>query len=207
MVENTLARCKSKTFAIILTLGYNYYRTVEVRRMKTLLWIAALMVICTVSFAQETIKGTPGIVDKQGKIYKKNHYKGVIPGIRDVPAVPSKQHPPKVDHPVVEWVGFQPFRDHSRVFIQILGSYTFTVTKKNKTLIEVAIPRATVATPNDARELVTERFPTMVKSVKIKRIEDPSGSYIAIDIYLKKDVGYLFHQEGKYVFVDVENRM
>ena len=178
-------------------------------KMRVKFLIAQIVVFTVVlsgtGIAQETVRGNPGVVDSKGKIYKVRHYKGVIPGVRDVPAVPSKEHPPKVDHPVVEWIGFQPFKDHSRVFIQVLGDYTFTVTKKSRNLIEVAIPRATVATKNDARELLTANFNTMVKSVKVRNMKDPTGPYVAIDIELKDDVGYLFHQEDKYIFVDIEN--
>ena len=175
--------------------------------MKRLLWVTVIVSMSLTGFAQEGRKGSPGFVDNKGKIYKANKYRGVIPGIRDVPAVPSKEHPPKAKNPIIEWVGFQPFKDHSRVFIQIIGPYTFSVTKKGTNLIEVAIPKAKIATPNDARELITDKFATMVKKITIKKKEDMVGPYVAVDIFLKQDVGYLFHQEGKYIFIDVETNL
>lgn len=163
---------------------------------------------CATAFAQEirTNKGaSTGMVDENGNVYVKHHYKGVIPGIKDVADIPSKQHPGKIDHPRVEWVGFQAFKDYSRVFVQVLGQFTFTVTKTGKHKIEITIPGATVDTPNDARELVTFKFPTKVNLIKTSEVKTDSGSSVVIDIMLAKDVGYLFRQEGKYIFVDVEN--
>ena len=149
--------------------------------------------------------GTVNVVDEQGKLYIKRHYKGVVPGIKDVSDVPSKKNPPKTNHPVVEWVGFQPFKDYSRVFVQINGQFSFTVTKTDKQTIQILIPNATVATRNDARELVTFKFPSQVNMIKTIVKSDNSGRTVLIRIFLKKDVGYLFRQDGKYIFVDVEN--
>ena len=177
--------------------------------MKTLMMIMVLGLGVYAWAQQDGVPAKKGstvnLVDEQGKVYVKRHYKGVVPGIKDVSDVPSKQHPAKVDHPVVEWVGFQPFKDYSRVFVQVLGKFVFTVTKADKQKIEITIPRATVDTPNDARELVTFKFPTQVNMIKTSVIQDDSGSSVVVRILLKKDVGYLFRQEGKYIFVDVEN--
>lgn len=166
-----------------------------------------IMFLSLTGFAQEarTSKGTTSNIDENGRIHTKQHYKGVVPGINDVPAVPSKMKHKKITRPLVEWVGFQAFKDYSRVFVQVLGNFTFTVTKTDKLKIDITIPNAKVDTPNDARELVTFKFPTKVNMIKTSEVNTDSGTSVVIHIMLKKDVGYLFRQEGKYIFVDVEN--
>jgi len=180
---------------------------IDIMMKKTL--FMAVIFFCAAGFAQETPgaggASSRGMVDKNGKAYTKDHYKGVTPGIKDVADVPSKKKHGKIDNPRVEWVGFQAFRDYSRVFVQVLGTFTFTVTKTDQHKIEITIPSANIDTPNDARELVTFKFPTKVNLIKTREVKTDSGSSVVIDILLSKNVGYLFRQEGKYIFVDVEN--
>ncbi len=174
--------------------------------MMKLAVVSIMTIFCVQGFAQQKKTTTGGgVVDENGTVYVKQHYKGVIPGIRDVPDVPSKKHPKKVDHPVVEWIGFQPYKDYSRVFVQMLGQFTFVVNKTTDKEIDITIPGATLDTRNDARELVTFRFDTQVNLVKTTLVKTDAGKSVVIKILLKKNVGYLFRQSGKYIFVDVEN--
>lgn len=142
------------------------------------------------------------VADEAGQVYLSRGYKGVVPGVRDEPAVPSKVKgaesaaPPA---PVLQWVGFQPFATYSRVFLQVIGNYSYTVTKPNPLAIEVTLPGARAATPNDQRHLVTREFPTTVDQILIEE----QGGTTVIRIVLKAPTGYLYRQEGPYLFVDV----
>lgn len=142
------------------------------------------------------------VADEAGQVYLSRGYKGVVPGVRDEPAVPSKvkgPESPAPQAPVLQWVGFQPFATYSRVFLQVVGRYSYTVTKPDPGVIEVALPGARAATPNDERHLVTREFPTAVDRVLI---EERDGTTV-IRIVLKAPTGYLYRQEGPYLFVDV----
>jgi hypothetical protein len=145
------------------------------------------------------------VADEGGQIYVTRGYKGVVPGVRDESAVPSKAPPKELTDapPVVEWVGFQPFATYSRVFVQVQGRYAFMVTKPQPNLIEVRVPDSTIASANDLRHLVTRLFPTAIDQIHIVAPHDGVAA-VVVRIFLKKPVGYLYRSEGKYVFVDVE---
>lgn len=141
--------------------------------------------------------------DEAGQIYVTRGYKGVVPGVRDEPAVPSKLKTKEVDTVVVQWVGFQPFTTYSRVFIQVEGRYAFTVTKPKPLEIEVRIPDAVVSSSNDLRHLVTRAFPTAVDRVLIEAPHEGLDA-VVVRIVLKRPVAYLYRSEGKYIFIDLE---
>ena len=142
--------------------------------------------------------------DDAQEIYVVRNYKGVVPNVRDEPKIGGKfaKHSQGAP-PVVQWVGFQPFRTYSRVFIRVGGDFEFSVTKERSDLIVVTIENAVVETPNDARFLITEAFPTFVRKVTVEQVE---GQGVKVSVYLKKPVGFLYRREGSYIFLDVEYR-
>lgn len=159
---------------------------------------------------------TPGegqvfTVDEDGKLYTRRGYKGVVPGVRDeTDAAAQKANQPSTVEgtpTVVSWVGFQPFEAYSRVFVQVAGPMDFSVTRPTPTLIEISVPGATVSTPNDLRELVTRWFPTAIDRIEVAW-KAPTGLVerggVVVSIHLKNTVGYLYRQDGNYIFVDVE---
>lgn len=146
------------------------------------------------------------VADEAGEIYTTRGYKGVVPGIRDQSAVPAKSpetQVPSDSRAIVDWVGFQPFPTYSRVFIQVSGAFTFAVTRPAQDRIEVRIPAADVSTSNDLHELVTRNFPTAVDRVVVGTSQKDEGAVI-VTVFLKAPVGYLYRQDGGYIFIDVE---
>jgi len=146
------------------------------------------------------------VADEAGEIYTTRGYKGVVPGIRDQSDVPSKktEGTQATDaRAIVEWVGFQPFTTYSRVFVQVSGAYTFAVTRPAQDRIEVRVHAADVSSVNDMHELLTRNFPTAVDKVTVETSPDDGGS-VVITVFLKASVGYLYRQDGAYIFVDVE---
>ncbi len=142
------------------------------------------------------------VADEAGQVYVSRGYKGVVPGVRDEPPVSPKATgpgPAGAEAPLLRWVGFQPFATYSRVFLQVAGRFSYTVTKPEPRIIEVALPGVRAATPNDERHLVTREFPTAVDRILI---EERNGQTV-IRIVLKAPAGYLYRQEGIYLFVDI----
>lgn len=142
------------------------------------------------------------VADEAGQVYLSRGYKGVVPGVRDEPAVPSKVKvaaSQTTDPPILQWVGFQPFATYSRVFLQLTGQFTFSVLKPRPNVIEVTLPGTRVATPNDERHLVTREFPTTVDRILIEEKDKAT----VIRIVLKAPAAYLYRQEGQYLFVDI----
>jgi hypothetical protein len=145
------------------------------------------------------------VADEGGQIYTARGYRGVVPGVRDQSDVVAKRPENEAfaaTRAIVEWIGFQPFPTYSRVFIQVSGRFTFAVTRPRPDRIEVRVPGADMSTPNDSRRLITRDFPTSVELVEID--EDKTDGAIVVAITLKRPVGYLYRQEGRYVFVDIE---
>lgn len=139
--------------------------------------------------------------DEGLEIYMARDYRGVVPNVRDNPKIPGKLHPVKDGQAaLLQWVGFQPFKTYSRVFIKVAGDFEFSLSKERADLISVWIAGARVETPNDRRFLITKAFPTFVRKVVVR--EEDQG--VRVLIYLKKPVGYLYRRDGSYIFVDVE---
>jgi hypothetical protein len=182
--------------------------------MKRISYILAILGFLPQTFAQEATKkettkggteikieeGKTNIADEGGNIYVERGYKGIVPGLRDKPLVESKAKQAGGDGgPVLEWVGFQPFEQYSRVFLKVSGKFTFTVAKPKPDKIVVTIPSCKVQTPNDERFLITRAFPTQVDSI----FTHPSEEGTTVEIVLKKNTTYLYKQEGEYVFIDI----
>jgi hypothetical protein len=180
--------------------------------MEKISYIVAILGFFPQAFAQETGKKEepkaevtteetkPNIADEGGKIYVERGYKGIVPGLQDKPKVESKAKQAGGDGgPVLEWVGFQPFEQYSRVFLKVSGKFTFTVAKPNPNKIVVSIPSCKVQTPNDERFLITKAFPSQVDSIFTRQSQDGT----TVEIYLKKNTTYLYKQEGEYIFVDI----
>lgn len=146
------------------------------------------------------------VADEAGEIYTSRGYKGVVPGIRDESDVAAKKQDAPVlpdARPVVEWVGFQPFPSYSRVFIQVTGNFTFAATRPDANRIEVRVFGADVSTTNDLHELITRNFPTAVDRVTVSTSTADQGS-VVVNVHLKAAVGYLYRQDGPYIFIDIE---
>lgn len=146
------------------------------------------------------------VADEAGQIYVSRGYQGVVPGVRDSSAVPSKTikpGEPRSVRPVLEWVGFQPFSTYSRVFLQLRGDFRFTVTKPKPERIVIKLAGTDISSTNDQRFLNTREFPTTIDRITIEQSGIEVDSHTVVSIFLKKPVGYLYRQEGDYIFIDV----
>jgi CYTH domain-containing protein len=145
---------------------------------------------------------TPYFVDEEGKIYRDRQYRGVVPGIKNIPDIELKKAKPSKD--TIMWIGFQPFKLFSRVFVQLYGKPAFLIKKDGEKKIAVEFPETDINLTNDAREIITSEFSTSVEkiTVKIKKVKKESKAVVTI--FLKKPSGYLYKQDGEYIFVDIE---
>lgn len=145
---------------------------------------------------------TSHFVDEEGNIYKNRRYLGVVPGIRDVSEIDSKKVKPAKD--TIMWVGFQPFKLFSRVFIQISGKPAFLIKKEGEKKIIIEFVNTDINLSNDAREIITSEFATSIETIitKVKKSKKEIKTFVTI--ILKKSAGYLYKQEGDYLFIDVE---
>ncbi|MBM4387231.1 MAG: hypothetical protein FJ088_05795 [Deltaproteobacteria bacterium] len=142
------------------------------------------------------------IVDDSGTIYLERGYKGIVPGIRNDSAIKEKEEFRKENS--IEWIGFQPMKTFSRVFIKINGSPKYVIHKENPSLIIIEFTDAVIPMSNEKRDIITSAFPTSVEKITVKETEEKKEKKILFNIYLKKPAGYLYREEGGYLFVDVE---
>jgi hypothetical protein len=145
-------------------------------------------------------------VDDQNKIYQDRPYQGIVPQLRDTSAATARyvvtpQAARQGQAIRVLWIGFQQKQFFSRVFIQTdRAPAVYTVYKTAPRRIVIDFPGGSVATSNNVRPIVTEKFDGPVAGIKATR--NKKGASIAIE--LKRDAGYLYRQEGNYIYVDVE---
>jgi hypothetical protein len=137
-------------------------------------------------------------VDEAGKIYKEMRYHGIIPAVRDEFKHRKRK---RKGHAHVSWVGFQQKQFYSRVFVQTDQLRRFTITKPDPLHVKMIIYSAKVHRKNDGiRPIVTRQFKSAVEKIKTRR----RGRNIEVTITLSKPVGYLYKQQGNYIFIDVE---
>ena len=141
------------------------------------------------------------VVDDGGDIYRKRRYQGVIPHLRDRlrDKRTSKVH--KRGKMEITWVGFQQMALSSRVFVQTDRMPTYTIFKPDPLHIVVEFPTARFRTRQERRVVHTHEFNTRVDRIEAKRTR---GHGVHVIITLKEPTGYLYKQEGDYVFIDVE---
>lgn len=137
-------------------------------------------------------------VDDEGLLYRQRYYQGIIPSIRDYMGT----KPPKKDtkHTNITWIGFQQKELYSRIFIQTNRPSHFTLSKPNATTIIVSFDNTRIPRSNERRPLITGAFQTRVLDIRphVRR------GRAEIEIRLMADAGYLYKQNGSYVFIDIE---
>lgn len=144
------------------------------------------------------------VVDEDGEIYERRHYGGIIPEVRDRFVAGLKAGKPGGKAPAIIWVGFQQRSLFSRVFIQTDRVTAYTIHKPDPLHIQVDFPGASVPVDNDKRRLDTSRFESSVQEVVARVIKGKGGRTARVIITLDSPTGYLYKQEGNYVFIDIE---
>ena len=143
-------------------------------------------------------------VDVEGHIYQRRTYQGVVPRMNDKAAFSDqvKKRVQAQSGTKIMWIGFQQMLAASRVFIQTDRVVKYSLYKPNPKTIIVEFPRAQVPLKNNQRELMTGNFNTPVEMVRI--VENKKTRQTRIVINLKRPVGYIYRQDGPYVYVDIE---
>lgn len=141
------------------------------------------------------------VVDEAGTIYRRRFYGGVIPNVRDSlrDKKTSKVH--RRGPLEITWVGFQQKALFSRVFVQTDRLPTYTIFKPDPLHIVVEFPTARLRTIQEDRVILTHEFNTKVDQIDARPVR---GRGVHVVITLKEPMGYLYKQEGDYVFIDVE---
>ncbi len=145
---------------------------------------------------------TETVVDDAGRIYGERQYSGVVPTLRD--SLRDKKTA-KVHHRgalQLTWIGFQQKALFSRIFLQADRMPTYSIFKPDPLHIIVELPGARLRTAQEGRAVPTHEFNSKVDHVAARVL--PKGAGVQVIITLKEPVGYLYKQDGNYVYVDVE---
>ena len=131
-------------------------------------------------------------------------YRGVIPTIQDsLPHIERYQERVRAGSATnaVTWIGFQPFDQSTRIFVQTGGSAQYTVqTSPDNMTITVQIQDTRLSLSNFGREIDTSWFERPVTSIQAQR----AGSGVDIVVALREAAEYTVTQSGEYLFIDFE---
>lgn len=144
------------------------------------------------------------IVDESGSIYKKRRYGGIIPQIRDQFSGGIKSSKRKWPRPTVTWVGFQQHSLFSRVFVQRDRQTSYTIYKPDPQHIYIDIPDGAIPIENDRRELLTNHFEGAVTSIAARSVKTKAFKGARVIVKLKRAAGFLYKDDGNYIFIDIE---
>ena len=87
------------------------------------------------------------------------------------------------------WLGFQQFREGSRVFIRTTEPAQFTIDTSRPNMVVVILANTRVPIRNNRRPLDTSHFDSPIRYIYPKVIEGASPS-VRIEIYLRQKVPF-----------------
>ena len=121
-------------------------------------------------------------------------YLGVRPGLTNF--APGKRPKPKPGQQVITWVGFQARGDRAKVFVQTNGTPIYEVANSDPSQVVLDFPSATLHTRNDARELDTAFFPTVVRRVRQRQV---GRQLVRVMITLREPARYRIKKENNFL--------
>jgi hypothetical protein len=148
-------------------------------------------------------------IDEDFRLYKVRTYQGVVPGRDSDREIALDEPEAQSGKTVVERVGFEQRELFSRVFILADRSISpwvydnFVQAQADPSIpyqVYVELARASMATYNDMRPLITRSFNTPIMQVEANQTKEG----IRVVLTLKREARYLPVQVGKVLYVDVE---
>jgi hypothetical protein len=121
-------------------------------------------------------------------------YLGVRPGLTNF--APGKRPKSKPGQQVITWVGFQARGDRAKVFVQTNGTPIYEVANSDPNQVVLDFPSATLHTRNDARELDTAFFPTVVRRVRQRQV---GRQLVRVVITLREPARYRIKKENNFL--------
>ena len=103
----------------------------------------------------------------------------------------------------VNWIGFQQFREASRIFIKTTEPVKYRIESVKADLIVLVIENARIPLANNRRPLDTHFFDSPIVAIVPKVIEDASPS-VNIEIYLRRPVPFKEIQNDTFLALDFQ---
>ena len=89
----------------------------------------------------------------------------------------------------INWIGFQQFREASRVFVRTTEPVKYTIDNSRPNMVVLILENTRVPLRNNRRAIDTSFFDSPVRYIIPKVIEGPSAS-VRIEIYLRDKVPF-----------------
>ena len=103
----------------------------------------------------------------------------------------------------MNWVGFQQFKEASRVFIRTTESVKYRVDASKPGLVELTLENTDVSKKVNTLPLDTSFFDSPVRLISVEILEGASPS-VRIRISLSEDVGFKEVQSDNVIALDFE---
>lgn len=145
------------------------------------------------------------IIDRS-KLLAHDIYTGIIPGVRDsLPHLERHQErgrKAKKPNQLV-WLGYQPFAQGSRVFLQTSVKPAYTVvTMEDGMTVVIELMNTKIPLYNNQRNIDTSFFPKAVTSIDAAVL---SKKRVQITITLRERVPFHVSSQNEYLFIDFED--
>ena len=101
----------------------------------------------------------------------------------------------------LNWIGFQQFKEVSRVFVRTTEPVKYKVENSKGDVIVLVLENTTVPLKNNRRQLDTRYFDSPVSYVQAKAIEGPSPS-VRVEIRVRRKVPFKEVQNDNVLALD-----
>jgi len=101
------------------------------------------------------------------------------------------------------WIGFQQFKEVSRVFVKTTEPVKYKVDSSRPDMIVLTLENTTIGLKNNTRQLDTHYFESPVTYVQAKIIEGPSAS-VRIEIRVRRKVPFKEVQNDNILALDFQ---
>jgi hypothetical protein len=119
--------------------------------------------------------------------------------------LPTAAMPQSYDNEIkdMSWIGFQQFKESSRVFVKTTEKATFRVDSSRENMVVLILENTTISLKNNRRFLDTRHFDSPVTYIQPKVIEGPSAS-VRIEITLRRRVPFKQVQNDNFLALDFD---
>ena len=105
----------------------------------------------------------------------------------------------------LNWVGFQQFKQASRVFVRTTEPVKYTIDTSRPNLVVLNLENTRIPIANNARFLDTHFFDSPIVFIQPKVIEGPSPS-VRIEIRLRQKVPFVEKQNDTVLALDFQRQ-
>jgi len=120
-------------------------------------------------------------------------------------AVAAAAPPLEDEQKDMNWIGFQQFKEVSRVFVRTTEAVKYKVDTSKPNLVVLVLENTNIPLKNNTHHLDTRFFDSPVRFIQPKIIEGPSPS-VRIEIHLRRQVPFKEVQNDNFLALDFQRQ-